>query len=580
MKYIDHLKELSRHFSKNIEKETTIAQLSLLLNCSDRHVKTIVKYLHQNGHIYWVIQKGRGKKPKITIFQSNDEIQLTEAKSKIQHGHYKDAFQIVQQFDSHVQDDFHRWFEEHLGLSQEHMTEQALDVLRYPFYETRLIMDPLHIISRHDVHMVQQIFDRLVEYDDISQQLLPSIAHYWDSQDGIQWTFYLRKGIRFHHGRELTSEDIKATFKRFPLNDPITQNLKQIDTPSTTVIIFHLKSPDFLFPRYLSSTKTSIIPIEMIEQDEHFKQCPVGCGPFQLVRHDEDMVRLDVFPDYYGIRPWLDRVEIIKTPLAIHNETKHPILLNAPDASWREVRIQEEGADYIIFNCRKNSPMHDKRFRQFIFTIINPSHFCLEARNEEVAYSFVTERSAFLKKDWHQHLTEFTKTDVVIKIAAQQIRQNANHEREALILQNQLAKSGIKSTVDLIDLQVVNDSHFEHFDLFVGGIALGQDRLLSVLAACQSPNLIIYPCLNDEMKKVIDHQTTRIKELTEDTARWEAYFQLESYLTSNQILLFLTHRTHTVYEPKNNQFVNIQLDRNGRIDYRRIWKKFNPNDCK
>ena len=45
-------------------------------------------------------------------------------------------------------------------------------------------MDPLYTISRHDAHMVQQIFDRLVEYDFKSEQLLPRIAHHWESPDG------------------------------------------------------------------------------------------------------------------------------------------------------------------------------------------------------------------------------------------------------------------------------------------------------------------------------------------------------------------------------------------------------------
>ncbi|MEK5038433.1 ABC transporter substrate-binding protein [Sporosarcina sp. FSL K6-3457] len=573
MKYIEHVKELTRHFIKNRETETTIAQLSVLLNCSERHSKTVMKYLHEQGHIRWVVQKGRGKKPKITVLQSNDELQLTEAKHNIQQGHYKDAFQIIQQFDSHEQADFQRWFEEYLGLSQENTMELGNDVLRYPFYETSLIMDPPYLLSRHDAHMVQQIFDRLVEYDSVSQQLLPRIAHHWESTDGQQWIFYLRKGVRFHHGRELTSDDVKATFQRFPVHDLITQNLKQIDTPSKNVIIFHLKNPNFLFPRYLSNKKASIIPIEMIEKDENFRLHPVGCGPFQLVRHDEDIVRLDVFPDYYGNRPWLDRVEIIKTPFTIHDESKHPLLLNAPDASWREIRVQEEGADYITFNCRKNGPMQDERFRRFIYSIVNRADFCLRAGNEKVAYSFVTDRSMILKNREHQPSTEYIPLDGVVKIAAQQIRKDANHEREAFILQQQLAEHGIVSIVELIQLHELNDSLFNHYDLFVGGIALGEDRLLSALTASQSSSSMIYPFLTDEMRKIVDQQITIIKESRTDTTRWETYFQLESYLTTNHSLLFLTHRSHTIYEPGNSPYENIRLDRNGRIDYRKVWKQ-------
>ena len=218
-----------------------------------------------------------------------------------------------------MQDEFQRWFTEHLGLSQESTKEDAIDVLRYPFYETRLIIDPLYTISRHDTHMVQQIFDRLVEFDFKSEQLLPRIAHHWESPDGKVWTFHLRKGVRFHHGRELTSEDVKATIERFPADETIMRTIKRIETPTQTVVIFHLNFVDYLFPRYLASTKLSIVPIEVLEGNtEAFKLHPIGCGPFQLVRHDEEMVRLNVFTDYYGHRPWLDRVEIIKIPSSFH----------------------------------------------------------------------------------------------------------------------------------------------------------------------------------------------------------------------------------------------------------------------
>lgn len=120
---------------------------------------------------------------------------------------------------------------------------------------------------------------------------------------------------------------------------------------------------------------------------------------------------------------------------------------------------------------------------------------------------------------------------------------------------------------------MLNDSLFDYYDLFVGGIALGEDRLLSVLTASQSSSLTISSCLTDEMKKVVDQQINTIKESRTETTRWQSYFQLESYLTTNHILHFLTHRSHTIYEPENSPYENIQLDRNGRIDYREVWKR-------
>ena len=101
MKYIDHMKVLTHHFIKNMEIETSIACLSQHLNCSERHVKTVVNYLNQHGLIRWDVQRGRGKKPKITVLYSTEEIQMIEAKLLVEYEQYKDAFQIVQQLNSH-----------------------------------------------------------------------------------------------------------------------------------------------------------------------------------------------------------------------------------------------------------------------------------------------------------------------------------------------------------------------------------------------------------------------------------------------------------------------------------------------
>ncbi|MFU2104480.1 ABC transporter substrate-binding protein [Paenibacillus larvae] len=62
---------------------------------------------------------------------------------------------------------------------------------------------------------MQHLFNTLVRYNEKSRKLEPELAHHWES-DGQQkiWTFYLRKGIYFHHGREMTAGDIKYTFDR------------------------------------------------------------------------------------------------------------------------------------------------------------------------------------------------------------------------------------------------------------------------------------------------------------------------------------------------------------------------------
>jgi len=576
VKYLDHLLELTKHFTEGIEVETTVSYLAGILNCSERHVKSVVKELHNEGAIKWVTQRGRGKKPKLTILFTKDEVLLGQSKEMVRAEQYQEAFSLVESMGYQAQEDFQKWFADNLGLAHKTENEMELDILRYPFYETRLVMDPMHIISRHDSHMVQQLFDRLVEYDAATGELKPSIAHHWESVDGKQWTFYLHKGITFHHGRELTSVDIQSTFSRLMNGTGIFGNIERVDTYNRTVIRFTLIEVDFLFPRILAGLKASIIPIEkVVENPEKFKVFPVGSGPYRLTQHDRNIIRLEVNPNYFLVRPWLDEVQIIKTPSHYEKEENHPFLLNAPDATWKQVKRMEEGASYITFNCMKEGPIQHKNFRQEIYTRLKPEGIRNEGLdNETEATSFISSRSEGSKSNVKKPNSKVRYNGPSLQIAAQQIRPGVNHLRAAKHLQTQLHELGVESTIEIVDFHQMNTvKSMATYDLFVGGIALGEDQLLSLLTALHSAELTIYSCIDEEMKCVVDEKITEIRRVHEETKRWEVYFEIEEFLKSNYAIFFCNHRFHTVYEPKDNPYVNIELNSKGRVDYRKVWKR-------
>lgn len=573
MKYLKQMKQLTRYFKKDVEIETSIASLAEVLNCSERHVKTIVNYLAANHFIEWKTQRGRGKKPRIRLLYNLQEIELAEAKQFVELEKYQKAFGIVENLDLAVQSTFQQWFTKRLGINETNLLEKDKDILRYPFYETKLQMDPLFMLSRHDVHMVQQIFERLVEFNPSTGTVMPRIAHHFASEEGKNWTFYLRKGVLFHHGRELTSEDVKATFTRFLSGENIIKNVESIHCISDYVIEFNLKQANYLFPRYLASLKASIIPMDVINKNEAaFQKFPIGSGPYQLVRNDEELVSLDVFEKYYGLRPWLDRIEIIKAPSRFQLEQTHPILLTAPNGSWKKVMSMEEGADFITFNCRKEGPVKERDFRKILYQVIDPKEFCLP--EEKLAYSFLT------KKPVQQQVSIETETvreaayDGELVIAAQEIREGVNHEREARILKKQLNNAGISARIELVHAADFKKSQIlEKYDLFVSGIALSEDRLLSAIATIQSPQVAIYPCLPDGMKDHINQEVIKMMRIQKEEERWISYFAIEDILVEQHMLLFLNHRSHTVYESEDSEFMNIELDSNGRIDYRKVWRR-------
>src|SRR5271156_4850268 len=64
------------------------------------------------------------------------------------------------------------------------------------------------------------VYSRLA-YFDADLNLTPDLAEKWEaSPDQKIWTFHLRKGVKFHDGRDLDAEDVLATYRR--LADPAT----------------------------------------------------------------------------------------------------------------------------------------------------------------------------------------------------------------------------------------------------------------------------------------------------------------------------------------------------------------------
>ncbi|QTD42548.1 ABC transporter substrate-binding protein [Sporosarcina sp. Te-1] len=579
MRYVEHLLTLDNYFEVGCPAETTVALLAGMLNCSERHVKNIMNALHDEQVIHWATARGRGKKPRLTLLLSKDDILMAEARRLVETDRFREAFLVVEAMSQPGKEEFHQWFTNSLGLSRKREKEEELDTLRYPFYETQLIMDPMLIKSRHDAHMVQQIFDRLLEFDAETGKLLPRIAHHWETTDGKRWTFYIHKGILFHHGRRLTSEDVRNTFERLQNEGGLFPEIRNMTVCHETVIQFDLKWVDYLFPRSLATGRASIIPIEKVKEGD-FQQMPIGSGPYQLLDNNENMIQLEVNPLYFSTRPWLDRIEIIKTPAEYERVERHPFLLNQPDSTWKQVTRIEEGASFVVFNCVKDGPFNSKEMRKNIREKLRPEDIRNEWHDNEFrATSFLTKHSLANQAKPKNRLDERRFDGLHVKIAVQQIRQGANHEKAAKLLQAQLQDIGIASQLDLIDASAIG-SHdcISTYDLFVGGIALGKDHLISLMRVVQSAAFPIYPAMPKDIREKIDEKARVIRGSREEQFRWNAYYEIEELLSSEDAILFLQHRFHSVYEPDNSAFVNIKLNSNGRVDYRNVWKKWSGEE--
>ena len=59
-------------------------------------------------------------------------------------------------------------------------------------------------------------------------KIAPSLAERWHTADNRNYTFFLKKGVRFHSGREVTAEDVKFTFTEFLKEGSVNANTQII----------------------------------------------------------------------------------------------------------------------------------------------------------------------------------------------------------------------------------------------------------------------------------------------------------------------------------------------------------------
>ncbi|HDL85212.1 MAG TPA: peptide ABC transporter substrate-binding protein, partial [Candidatus Acetothermia bacterium] len=89
------------------------------------------------------------------------------------------------------------------------------DTLIWAAYGGVDTVDPSIGYDVEAARVVQNVYDRLVRYNGASTDLIPGLATKWDiSTDGKTYTFYLRKGVKFHDGTEVTAKDVKFSFDR------------------------------------------------------------------------------------------------------------------------------------------------------------------------------------------------------------------------------------------------------------------------------------------------------------------------------------------------------------------------------
>src|SRR6478735_5894691 len=86
--------------------------------------------------------------------------------------------------------------------------------LRVTFDSAPDSLDPQATLAAAGQQVSSLVFDNLTWLDN-DGTAMPMLATKWYPENGgTEWVFELRQGVKFHHGKEFTSEDVVATLER------------------------------------------------------------------------------------------------------------------------------------------------------------------------------------------------------------------------------------------------------------------------------------------------------------------------------------------------------------------------------
>ncbi|UCG38642.1 MAG: ABC transporter substrate-binding protein [bacterium] len=206
---------------------------------------------------------------------------------------------------------------------------------RFPLFYVPSSLDPVKEELVDTYHIVQQVYDGLVAFDR-NLRVVPGLAENWTvSRDGMQYVFTLRKGVRFHDGREVTARDVVASLSRLfdkenrtsskeflyrikgarEFREGKAKGISGIRALSDTRVAVELVEPYAPFLSALAMPITKIVPEGMILDPERpLDSHPVGTGPFRFHSWKEGTVLLTANRDYFGGAPRLDEIRFVFYP--------------------------------------------------------------------------------------------------------------------------------------------------------------------------------------------------------------------------------------------------------------------------
>lgn len=340
--------------------------------------------------------------------------------------------------------------------------------------------------------LLLQVFDTLIKVQP-DGQLVPALAEKWTiSPDGKEILFTIKKGVKFHNGDVMTTQDVAYSLNRAiasAYTSKFTAVMKRAEAVNDSTVKLTLKHAYGPILYCIANPSLAVVSKKAVEAaGTNFGKNPVGTGPYKFIKwisgEKIDFTRNDeYFKGPASIKNVTFKFITDATTAAIALEKGEIDVLHNPSKSDRTAQMGNKNLKYYetdsayyyhISMNNKTGPFSDKRVRQAVSYAIDrkniilggldgigspvevpmpPSAFGYPANFKNNPYDPAKAKQLLAEAGYPKGLTVKFK-----------INQAAMYAKPAEVIQDQLRKVGINAEMELMERATYLDEVTKKFN--------------------------------------------------------------------------------------------------------------------
>ncbi|UOQ49799.1 ABC transporter substrate-binding protein [Gracilibacillus caseinilyticus] len=560
--------------------------ISKELACSERNVIHILNKMEAEKWIKVIRGKGRGNTTNITFFKTLEEMFEKHEKYSSKTEDIERLISILehdtQLNESHqlINTCINQLFGTYSKLSRN--VEDESEYLKIPYFRSLYSLDPSQVERQTERHLVKQMFNTLVTYNEEKEEIEPSLSHLWEiDRDGKTFTFYIRKGVSFHHSKRLEAEDVRFTFERLK-KTPSNWIVKDLDTIKCFgkyVVQFTFTKSSFHWLLLITSPKCSIVPNNYANKSiDEFSKFPIGTGPYRIKEHESNFLKLSVHHEYFQERAHIDEIDIFILPsiekyLNINDDINRDSIFYIPFTTMKDNNSELEyierrrlSVKYLMWNMNREKIRTNEGMRRKLSAILNKTKMV-----NDLGYPRYEHANSFIKQHSSSQAGKYGHEpyDNIIKEPLTLLTYDLSpHREDVKWIQKECNKHGIKIETKQLPFSAFIDN-VKDADLVLSEFVTEESEEISLYNLVESQTGVIYNLIDQENKAIIQRNLDNVFQKEEMQNRIEELKKVDTLLCESCITIPLYWTFQKALYDKN--LLGVSLSTIGLVPFKDLF---------